>query len=432
MKRDAIEPASTLWSSTAAARNPAKTLGADIEVDVAVIGGGFTGLSAAYHLADAGRQVALFEAFEVGHRASGRNGGQVVPGFKPTPSALIDRFGRDVAERMTRFAYGNADYLFDLVSALQIDCAATRTGWIQGAFSQASVGYLERRAREINAHGGDVEFLSADAMFGATGSRFWPAGLVERRAGAVHPLAYARGLARAASQRGVVFYEHSPVDGIREARGGSVMFDVGSHTVRARRVVIATDAYTGHLWPSVAQSYVTVASAQIATEPLPAPLQHALMPRRAGISETRKITYYCRIDPEGRFVIGGRGRAADRIDPATEQQLRAAAIARFPQLEGVRWAHRWACRVGMTVDDLPRVHELAPGIWTAYGYCGRGVAMATALGRVLSDAINGVPAGALDFPVTPVSRIPFYPARQLGAALAISWYRLRDALGHPA
>jgi glycine/D-amino acid oxidase-like deaminating enzyme len=269
-------------------------------------------------------------------------------------------------------------------------------------------------------------------MFEATGTRFWRAGLFERRAGSVHPLAYARGLARAASARGVAFYEYSPVNGIREERGGCVKLDVGGYPVRARRVIIATDAYTGRLWPSVAQSYVTVASAQIATAPLPASLLDALMPRRAGVSETRKITYYCRIDPDGRFVIGGRGRAADHIDPATERQLRAAALARFPQLEGVRWEHRWACRVGMTVDDLPRIHELAPGIWTAYGYCGRGVAMATALGRVLADAINGVAADKLDFPVTPVSRIPLYPARQLGAALAISWYRLRDALGYPA
>lgn len=432
MKRDPFEPASTLWASTTAPRSPASTLGESIDIDVAVIGAGFTGLSAAYHLAKAGRQVALFEAFEVGHRASGRNGGQVVPGFKPTPSVLIERFGRDVAAKMTRFAYGNAEYLFDLVAALQIDCAPTRTGWIQGAFSAASVGYLERRVREINAHGGDVEYLCADAMFDATGSRFWPAGLLERRAGALHPLAFARGLARAAGEQGVTLYEHSPVDGIREWSGDAVVFEVGGHTVRARRVVIATDAYTGKLWPAVAQSYVTVASAQIATEPLSAALQEALLPRRAGISETRKITYYCRIDPEGRFVIGGRGRAADYIDGTTEQQLRTAAIARFPQLAGVRWEHRWACRVGMTIDDLPRIHQLAPGIWTAYGYCGRGVAMATALGRVLADAINGVPAAQLDFPATPVSRLPLYPARQFGAALAISWYRLRDTLGQPA
>ncbi|SMG55719.1 NAD(P)/FAD-dependent oxidoreductase [Paraburkholderia susongensis] len=431
MKRDSFDPAGTLWSSTTVARSPAQTLNESIDVEVAVIGGGFTGLSSALHLAQSGRQVALFEAFEVGHRASGRNGGQVVPGFKPTPTKLIQRFGDEVGRRMIRFGYGNADYLFDLVSELRIDCAATRQGWIQGAFSPASVTYLEHRAREINAHGGDVEYLSGEAMFAATGSRFWQAGLLERRAGAVHPLAFTRGLAHAAAGRGVAFYEHSPVSGISEERGATIL-RVGNHVVRAARVIVATDAYTGQLWPSVAQSYVTVASAQIATEPLPESLQQSLMSRRAGISETRKITYYCRLDPDGRFVIGGRGRAADHIDPATEQQLRTAALARFPQLEGVRWEHRWACRVGMTIDDLPRVHELAPGIWTAYGYCGRGVAMATALGRVLADAVNGVPAQSLDFPVTPLRRIPFFPARQVGAALAINWYRLRDALGHPA
>lgn len=430
MRTDLFAPSASLWAATASARAAGMALQAPLQVDVAVIGGGFTGLSAALHLAQAGVQVALFEAFEVGHRASGRNGGQVVPGFKPLPSALIQRFGEHAARRMMDFGYGCADALFDLVEHHQIDCQPTRNGWLQGAYSPASSDYLARRSREINAHGGSTRYLDRDATRAATGSDYWPSGLLEQSAGAVQPLAYARGLARAAVNLGATLYEHSPVKSIRSAPGG-FQLQVNGHAVRARQVIVATDAYTDQLLPQVAQSYVNVASAQIATDPLPAALQHSLLPLRAGVSETRKITYYCRLDPEGRFVIGGRGRHSEHLDASTRAQLRQAACERFPQLSGLTFPHGWACRVGMTIDDLPHLHQLDDGLWTAYGYCGRGVAIGTALGRVLSEAVRGTPAAALDFPVTPVRRLPLYPVRQFSALAALQWYRLRDALGYP-
>ncbi|WDD93230.1 FAD-binding oxidoreductase [Burkholderia sp. FERM BP-3421] len=431
MTPNSFMPTSTLWAATTLPRQAAPPISAPLSIDVAVIGGGFTGLSAALHLAQSGIKVALFEAHEIAHRASGRNGGQVVPGFKPTPSALIARFGAERAARMMRFAYRNADELFELVERYRIDCDAARGGWIQGAYSDMSARYLRARAEEINMHGGDVEYLERDAMAAATGSTFWPAGLLERRAGAVHPLAYARGFANAAIACGAIIHEHSHVSAVIPT-GSRIALTVNGYLVHARQVILATDAYTDRLWPAVAQSYVTVSSAQIATDPLPSALRDVVMPRRAGISETRKITYYCRIDPEGRFVIGGRGRSAETLDPATRAQLRNAAIKRYPELADATWPHGWVCRVGMTIDDLPRLHRLADGVWTAYGYCGRGVAMGTALGRVLAQAVRGHDVAQLDFPVTPISRLPLYPARQLGAALAINWHRLRDTLGYPA
>lgn len=420
--------AATLWSATAPARAPSSAVQASFSTDMVVIGGGVTGLSTALHLAQSGAQVCLFDAFEIGHRASGRNGGQVVPGVKPGPQALIQRFGEPAARAMMRFTYGCADETFALIERYAIDCQPTRNGWIQGAYSKASTVYLQQRAQQINAHGGDVLFLDPAEVRAATGSEFWPSGLIEKRAGALQPLAYVRGLARSITALGARVYEHSPVQSIRASTGG-YQLNVNGHTIHARKVVIATDAYTDKLWPAVAQSYVNVASAQIATDPLPDTVLAQLMPRRAGVSETRKITYYCRIDPEGRFVIGGRGRSSDGIDPTTREQLYQAACERFPELQGVAFPHAWACRVGMTVDDLPHLHQLADGLWTAYGYCGRGVALGTAMGRLLSEALRDLPVK--DFPVTPVQRIPLYPLRQVGAMAALQWYRLRDAMGYP-
>lgn len=280
--------AATLWSATAPARASASAVQASFYTEMVVIGGGVTGLSTALHLAQSGAQVSLFDAFEIGHRASGRNGGQVVPGVKPGPQALIQRFGEPAARAMMRFTYGCADETFALIERYAMDCQPTRNGWIQGAYSKASTAYLQQRAKQINAYGGDVAFLEQDQVQAATGSHFWPSGLIEKRAGALQPLAYVRGLARSIAAQGGRLYEHSPVQSIRASAGGYEL-TVNGHTIRARKVVIATDAYTDQLWPAVAQSYVNVASAQIATEPLPdATLAH-LMPRRAGVSETRKI-----------------------------------------------------------------------------------------------------------------------------------------------
>lgn len=420
----------SLWAATASPRSASHAVQAPLRVDVAIIGGGITGLSAALHLSQAGVNVALLEAFEIGHRASGRNGGQVVPGFKPSPMELIKRFGEPLAQRMMGLGYCCADELFALVERYQIDCQPTRNGWMQGAYSKASSDYLSQRSQEINAHGGNTVYLDRDATHAATGSTYWPSGLLEKSAGAVQPLCLVRGMARAAAELGAALYDYSPVQAISSTPSG-FQLQVNGHPVEAKRVILATDAYTDQLYPAVAQSYVNVASAQIATDPLPTSLQQRLLPMRAGVSETRKITYYCRIDPEGRFVIGGRGRHGDKLDPATREQLRKAACERFPELRDVTFTHGWACRVGMTIDDVPHLHQLADGLWTAYGYCGRGVAIGTALGRVLGEAVRGTPASALAYPVTPVNRLPLYPVRQISAMAALQWYRLRDAMGYP-
>lgn len=419
-----------LWQDTLTQRNPSSPLSENIQVETAVIGGGVTGLSTALHLAENGMSVALFEAHEIAHFASGRNGGQIVPGVKPNPDALVKRFGEDTARRMLRFCFETANITFDLINRYSIDCQPRRTGWVQGAFSEKSSLYLENRVNQINKYGGNAKYLNLDAMQTATGSKFWPGGVLEQTAGSVQPLAYVRGLADAAISQGVAIYEKSPVIAIQPKSFGALL-TINGHTVKAKHVVLATDAYTGKLWPSVTHSYVTVSSAQISTKPLPADILSRLMPLRAGISETRKITYYCRIDPEGRFVIGGRGHSSEFLDHSSSQQLRKAAITRFPELEGIEWPYGWACRVGMTMDDLPRIHELAPGIWTAYGYCGRGMAMGTAFGQVLCDAIKGLPSNQLEYPITPISRMPFYPLRQIGANAVINWYRLCDTLGFP-
>lgn len=401
------------------------------EYEVAIVGGGFTGLSTALALAERGVATVLLEAGQLAGKASGRNGGQVVPGLKPAPDLLQQRFGTHTTLRMMRFANSAADYAYGLVARLGIDCSPTRNGWIQCAVTPAALRRLQVRARLLLQWGGQVAALTAADMFDATGSTHYPGGYIELGAGAVQPRRFALGLAAAAAQAGAVLHGDAPVRGL--ARDGNTWtLALANGRVRARSVVLATDAYTGSLHPPLARTMLGVSSAQAATEPLPPTLLRTVLPRRTGISEARRLTVYCRISPDGRFLIGGRGTGGDRVDATTLRRLRDAACARFPTLRDVRWDTVWAGRVTLTMDDVPHLHNPQPGLWTACGYGGRGVALAVRFGPVLADAVTGTPTAELDYPVTPLRSLPWHPLRAAAVGAAIHWHRMRDALGLPA
>jgi glycine/D-amino acid oxidase-like deaminating enzyme len=419
-----------LWRETAPTTPVYAPLGESRDAEVVVIGGGLTGVSTALHIAQSGADVVLLEADIVGGNASGRNGGQVVPGFKVAPSKLEKSYDRETAKKMTQLGFSTADYLFSMIERLKIDCSPTRNGWIQTAFSQASHDRLRNLVADMLESGADVEFLDRDAVYDATGSRYFHGGLLERRAGAVNPLRLVRGLACHAETLGARLHEHSRVDSlIPEGSGWRV--ESNGQSVRAMSVVIATDAYTDPWLGKLERAMLTVTSAQLATEPLAPALLQKILPRRAGISDARKLTHYCRIAPDGRFLIGGRSSFTDQVTASTIRRLRRAAVARFPELEGTSWTHAWMGRVSLTPDDVPHVSQLQNGLWAAYGYGGKGVALAVRLGAVLARAACREPIASLDYPVTPVIPLPFSSLRRPAAAAAISWYIAREALGFP-
>ena len=399
---------------------------------VAVVGGGFTGLSAALHLAERGADVVLLEAGRIGHGASGRNGGQAIPGMKTDPAVLRERYGAEQAGRMLRFGFTAADHVFDLVERLGIACQPTRNGWIQTAVTAAGRERLLRRGEALTAAGAAVRFLDAAEVAQATGSHHYFGGLDEVGGGAVQPLALACGLARAAARAGASLHEQTPVTGMHPDGAGWRLSLGGQGEVRADAVVVAADVYVDRLLQSQAASMLEVASAQIATAPLPPGLLAKILPKRAGVSESRKLTIYCRISPDGRFLIGGRGRRTAEVGRATIGQLQRAARERFPDLAGVPWEYAWHGRVGLTPDDAPRLCTPAPGLWTAYGFGGRGVALSVRFGPTLADAALGRPAAELDYPVTPLAAIAWHAFSAPAVSAGILWHRLRDALGHPA
>jgi glycine/D-amino acid oxidase-like deaminating enzyme len=417
----------SLWSATAA---PGPTLGQltqSVRAQVAIVGAGYTGLNAALHLAAAGRDVVVLEAVEVGDRASGLNGGQVIPGVKHDPDMLEEIFGPVVGSRLVDTVASGPDRVFDLIQKYEIACAATRTGWIQPATSAAALEMIAMRAGQWRHRGADVELLSATETARLTGSQRYSGGWIDRRGGTVQPLSYVRGLARAARGEGARIFSRTPAtDLARTDREWCIRTPRGS--VVSPTVILATDAYTDRLIDPLRRTLIPVPSFQVATEPLPEKMRQTILPEGQSASDTWHLMRYFRLDATGRLIMGSRGTFADVPAAVAARHHYRAVREIFPQLEGIRYEYHWGGLVGMTRDHLPHLHEVAPGLLTGLGYNGRGVAMATVMGRILADRVLGVPVADLAFPVTPLAPIPLHRFNQFGARVAIQGLRAMDGL----
>ncbi len=417
----------SLWAATAGPAPETPALQGEHRFDVAIVGGGFTGLSAALHMAELGAKPVVLEAAEPGWGASGRNGGQVIPGLKWDPDDLVQKFGIDRGERLVEFVGSAPEFVYDLIHRHQIDCDFGREGWIQGAHSTAAFKDVQSRARQWQARGAPVEVLDAEDASRLIGAKGYAGGFLDRRGGRLQPLSYARGLARAAQAAGAVVCGGSPAQTIERAASGwrvSTPFA----TVRCDKVVIATNAYTDELTPSLKQSVIPVASFIVATEPLSDNVRATILPEGHVTSDTRKLLTYSRVDGEGRLLVGGRGSYADPMTNDDFRHVEQLLRQLFPQVGGPRIAYRWSGRVAITPDFLPHVHEPKPGLVAALGYNGRGVAMATALGAAVGRYIMSGDRSELPLPILPIRPIPLHGLRRFYLAAVTAWYRLQDRL----
>lgn len=420
--------ARSLWTATANPAPPTPPLEGDAKTDIAVIGGGFTGLSTALHLAEQGIPVTLLEAESPGWGASGRNGGQVIPGLKHDPREIEALFGQEQGQRIIAMAGAGADLVFDLIEKHQIRCEPDRKGWIQGAHDAAGLAIVQRRAADWASRGAPVEALDKAQAAALVGNDSYVGGLVDRRGGGLHPLNYALGLAAAAINAGAHIHGQSRVSRI-ERQGGGFKLHTAKGTLSAGRIVIGTNGYADQLHDPLRRSIVPARSVQVATRPLSDNLRKSILPEGQVLSDTRRLLLYFRLDAHGRFLMGGRGAFGENGVKARQADMRAVAEKLFPQLAGIEWQHHWGGFVALTTDHLPHLHELEPKITTALGYNGRGVAMATAMGKLLAEHAAGKPAKDLDFPVTGLKPIPFHILRKPAVTATTAWYQLRDRFG---
>ncbi len=416
-----------LYLETAVPAVPTPPLDGDARADVAVVGGGFTGLSTALHLAEQGAAVRLLEAEEPGWGASGRNGGQVNPGLKHDPDVVERDFGGDLGARMNALAGAAPALVFDLIDKHGIPCDARRNGTLRATVGREHAARVRASAEQLRRRGAPVDLVEGDALRTATGTDRYATAMWDRRGGDLNPLAYARGLARAALRAGAGVHGRTRALGLRrDGRGWKVA--TGSGTVTADAVVLAANGYTDELWPGLRRSIVPVFGSIAATAPLSEPEAELVMPCRAALYESGAITVYYRVDQARRLLIGGRGPQREVTTASALAHLSAYAERLWPALRGIAWTHAWGGRLAMTRDQYPHIHEPAPGIIACLGYNGRGVALGTALGAHIAQRILR-PEGPFDMPVTGVKPIALHALWPLAVRAAIARGRLADLMG---
>jgi glycine/D-amino acid oxidase-like deaminating enzyme len=402
-------------------------LDGDTRCSVAIVGAGYTGLSTALHLAEAGVDTLVLEAREPGWGASGRNGGQVNPGLKLSPDDLERRYGADLGRRMASFSGDAPGALFDLAERLGIDCDQRRTGTLRADCSESAQATTDALHRQYGRLGANVERLNADTMAAATGTQRYIGGLLDHRGGHINPLALARGLAAAANRAGARIHAHSGVRTVVKG-GDHWLLDTRHGVVRAEKILIATNGYSDDLWPRLKQSVVPVFSTIGATAPLPDALASTILPGRHAVYETGRITVYYRLDSQNRLLMGGRGPQRSLSGATPPLYLQRYAERLWPALTGRRWSHAWNGQLAMTEDHIPHIHEPDETVLLYLGCNGRGVALATAIGPQLADRLRLGKASPLDLPVLPVTPIRFHAFWPIGVTAALLWGRLRDYL----
>lgn len=417
------------WETTAVAAPETAPLASPAKTRVAIVGAGYMGLTAAFALAEQGGEPMVFETATIGFGASGRNGGQVVPGLKYDPETLATMVRPEQAKALVDFAGTTATRTFDLVRRHQLRCDATDAGWIQPARSEGQLRTVAERARQWRQHAGiEPRLLDAAAVKALVGTNAYCGGWLDPRGGQLQPLSYARELARAALQAGARIHTGSRVT-VLARDGERWRLVVNGHDVSADKVIVATNAYADRLVPALARSIIVANSIQTATDPLSPALRREVIPSGLPVSDARRLLVYFRLDAAGRFLIGARGSFGARQPEGFFARLRSVAIEMFPALRGLRWEAEWGGPFALTLDHLPHIHAPAPGLFVGLGCNGRGVALASQVGPLLARLCDGAPPESLPIPVTSIAPIPLHFLRRPALEGAAAWFRVLDAVG---
>ena len=398
-----------------------------VRCDIAIVGGGIGGCSAALHAAEGGARVMLLEANQIGWGASSRNAGHVPPATKHDPDEVIARYGAVAGQRLIDAAEQAPQVIADLVTRHGIDCEFSVPGIIMAAHTEAAMRNTEKRVDYWAARGRPVELLDRNKAAEMIGSDYYLGAWIDRRGGRINPLAYVRGLARAAIKAGATLHEASRVTRL-ERDGAKWKLTTANGSVQADKVFLCTNAYTDGLWPGLRQTIVPIRVYQFGSRPLRDNVRKTILPGGQPMTDSRRLLSGIRVHSDGRLQFGGHGPA---FGPLSKPSA-SAAINRlqrlFPQLGDIETDFWWSGFMAMNGDNSWHIHEPAPGLLAMLGCNGRGVALATIYGRELARHANGAPTSDFVLPKSPANRVWLYPvARPLVTAL-IKYYALRDAI----
>lgn len=405
-----------LWAVTAPDAPALTPLTGHAQADIAIVGAGYTGLSAALHAAREGARVVVLDALGIGAGGSGRNVGLVNAGLWIMPDTVEDRLGP--GNPLPGLLAQAPAAVWEIIARHAIPCEARPVGTLHCAPDSSGLAALQERERQWHKRQVAVRLLDKAEAAARIGSDAFHGALFDPRAGTVQPLAYARGLARVALAAGAVIHAPSAVTAARREGGDWVLSTAGG-TLRAPRVIWAGNAYGQG--PAENKALAILPYFNFATDPLPDSLRAGILPGGEGAWDTAQVLTSFRFDAAGRFIIGSVGTLG-AFDAAVHEAWAQRRMARlFPQLAGQPFTHRWFGRIGTTPDALPRLVQAGEGAFGFAGYNGRGIAPGTVLGRELAKAALGM-GGAI--PLEPARPDPLRRVREWGiraGAAALHW-----------
>ena len=390
---------SNLWHKTCKESVRSRPVTDDISVDLVIVGGGYTGASAALSAAKSGAKVCLLEAHTIGHGGSGRNVGLVNAGLWLKPDQVEKTLGPEAGANLNTFLSGAPKRVFDLIEEHSIDCDPVNAGTLHCAHTPRAMKELQARYEQSAKRGAPVRLLDAASAQILTGSKQVHGALHDARAGTIQPLSYCVGLARAAAEAGARISENALVDKITH-RNGVWRVKTGANTVSAKHLLIATNAYHRPFLGTKEQATVPLHYFQFATVPLSDAQRAQILPQEHGCWDTAKVMSSFRLDADGRLIVGGMGNLnfAGWYSHNGWAERKLAQL--YPQLAGTPLEHAWCGRIAMTGDKLPRIVRIGTNALSIFGYSGRGIGPGTVFGEAAAKALLDGDESLL--PLTPV------------------------------
>jgi glycine/D-amino acid oxidase-like deaminating enzyme len=412
-----------LWEKTAPQPPKTTSLSGHQTADVVVVGGGYTGLSSALHLAEEGANVVLLEASEIGFGGAGRNVGLINAGMWVMPDDVPGVLGPVHGERLLEMLGNAPQMVMELIEKHGIACELERNGTLHCAVGSDGLKEIEDRARQWGTRGAPVAVLDAAETARRVGSSAYAGSLLDMRAGTLQPLAYARGLANATIKAGAKLHTGSRVTSTTR-NGEHWVVRTPSGSVSANWIVVATDAYSTGPWEQVRLEQVHLPYFNLATAPLGDNLCRSILPGREGVWDSKEILSSFRMDQAGRLIFGSVG-ALRNTGAAVHKGWAKRSLKRlFPQIGNVEFEYEWYGKIGMTDNALPRFHKFAEKVIGFSGYNGRGIAPGTVFGKTLAAHILGRVAEAdLPLPLTDARDASFRAAKEM-------WYEAGAQLAH--
>src|SRR6266404_5701577 len=407
-------------------------------VDVAIIGAGFTGLSAARTLVRSGASVAVFDAQTIGWGASSRNGGMVLTGLKLPAATLIARYGKEITARMYAASLESIDFVEKLVRWESIAWGFARCGHLEVACKAKHFDDFRRSAEETALHFNHQQrIIPKDQLQSEIGSAIYHGGLVDESSAGVNPARLVAGLAIAAERAGAAIFERAHVDQIQREGASGWKIATSRGTLRAKNVLVATSGYTSRVTPTLQKKIIPIGSYIIVTEILPEKVAVELSPRNRMIFDSKNYLYYYRLTPDRRMLFGGRAAFFPETSSTIRRSaeiLRRGMVTVYPQLRDTQIEYVWGGTLDFAFDIMPHAGQL-DGLHYSLGYAGHGVAMSTYLGDKVAHSILQAQTGKSTRDENPFAQIPFpgapfgfYNGRPWFLPLAGAWYKLLDWL----